>query len=100
LDRHPFQQEALSLYIQLGCFAVRRQCFNAVHWKDFIKKGDFSFLSKDAFLKSAKINKEQGNLQDLQKAILHLRIYTRLKKNWMLRIKSMPGKALATFAKK
>ena len=66
-----FQQEALYLYNISDVFRKYEGNVLMSIGKIYQKKGDFG-LSKDALLKSAKINEEQGNLSGLGESYLSL----------------------------
>jgi two-component system, NtrC family, sensor kinase len=75
-----FQQEALFLYNSSDVFRKYEGNVLMSIGKIYQKKGDFS-LSKDALLKSAKINEEQGNLSGLGDSYLSLADLYRASKN-------------------
>ena len=66
-----FQQEALSLYNSSNVFRKYEGDVLMAIGKIYQKKGEFG-LSKDVFLKSAKINEEQNNLSGLGGSYLSL----------------------------
>ncbi|MES1219279.1 MAG: hypothetical protein ABUT20_27485, partial [Bacteroidota bacterium] len=66
-----FLQEALSLYNRSDVFRKYEGDVLMSIGKIYQKKGDFG-LSKDALLKSAKVNEEQGNLSGLGGSYLSL----------------------------
>ncbi len=66
-----FQQEALFLYNSSDVFRKYEGSVLMSIGKIYQKKGDFG-LSKDALLKSEKINEEQGNLTGLGESYLSL----------------------------
>jgi len=92
-----FLQQALSLYNRSDVFRKYEGDVLMSIGKIYQKKGDFG-LSKDVFLKSAKINKEQDNLSGLGQSYISLANLYQAAKNPDTSM-FYARKALATFKK-